>query len=400
MKRKLIFILKLLALLVLAFNLIILLSGRFYLYKGIYHTYLQGKTGPSIYDLALFSNAEVKKGNVSKKFFSNTTDIQLTQEESDYLNRFDTKSFLIIRNDTILVEKYFDKHQENTLSNSFSAAKTVVGLLIGCAIEDGKIKSVDESIAKYLPEFRIEGKEQITIENLLTMSSGLNWGESSKNPFSENAESYYGTDLFGLVNRLKVVSKPGETFSYKSGDTQILAFILEKATGQSLHDYASEKIWSKIGASQSAYWSLDKENGDEKAYCCLYATTRDFAKLGQLLLQDGKWNDEQIIPAWYLKKALSPTSMNTAENIPNTRYGYQIWLYPTKNETIRYCRGILGQYIIAIPSQKIVIVRTGMKRAPNFKLEEISQDEDFLKIGHPKDLFEYLKIAKRITSKS
>ncbi len=380
--------------LLVALNLIVILSGRFYLYKGVWNTYLQGKTGPGIYDLNIFHNRTVKKADEPFNFIKTNAHSNLTPAEIDYFQKLETHSFIVIRNDSILFEKYFDERSDTAHTNSFSAAKTVIGLLIGCAIDEGKIKSVDEPVINYIPKFKEGGKEVVTIRDLLTMSSGLSWEESGKNPFSDNAASYYGSDLLGLTIHQKLISTPGKIFNYQSGNSQLLGFIIQRATGKTVSEYASEKLWMKIGTENDAYWSLDKKDGDEKAFCCLYATTHDFAKLGRLILNKGDWNGQTIISKKYMDEFLSPAPLTTYEGIPNTRYGFQIWMYPRVNNPVYYCRGILGQYIISIPSENVIIVRTGMKRDENITME--TAKNDLLKVGHPKDFFTYLKIANRI----
>ena len=202
-------------------------------------------------------------------------------------------------------------------------------MLIGIAIEEGKITSVEDLAGKYIPEFNKNGREKITIRHLLTMSAGFDWVESGKNPLSEAAEGYYGTDLYGLVTRLRVIDKPGVNFNYQSGNTQILGFILEKATGKSINQYTEEKLWIPMGARNDAFWSLDKEEGDEKAFCCMYATARDYALLGQLLLNNGFYNGKPIVPNWYMNKMLETPTMKTKENVPNMRYGWHTWIIKT-----------------------------------------------------------------------
>lgn len=396
MKNKLLILFKFLVLLVIMLNLVIVLSGRFYLYKGVWNTYLKGKSGPSIYDLNVFHNRTVQKGSKPFHFINSKNNKQLLPEEEEFMKEMETHSFMVIRNDTILFEQYFDNQSQNAYSNSFSAAKTVVGLLIGCAIDEGKIKSVDEPVHHYIPVFKENGKENITIKDLLTMSSGLSWEESGKNPFSDNAASYYGTDLFKLSVNQRVLKPSGKEFHYQSGSSQLLGFVIQEATGKTVSDYFSEKIWSKIGAESDAFWSLDKKNGDEKSFCCLYANTHDFAKLARLILHKGNWNGETLISEAYMKDFATPAQLSTEEGIPNTRYGYQIWLYPDEENPIIYCRGILGQYFVALPAQNAIVVRTGMKRGQNITLEEAKGD--LLKVGHPKDFFTYMKIAERIVS--
>lgn len=383
-------------------NIFILLSGRFYLYKGIYFTYLQGETSPTIYDLNKFYSATVKSPSQKTpwKFDLQPTE-SLSKSDFDYMNQWKTSSLLVIQNDTVRYEKYWDTHLPKTVSNSFSAAKTVVSILVGIAKEEGYIKSLDEPVKNYIPEFTGKGKEKITIRHLLIMASGLDWGESGKNPLSENAESYYGSDLKGLVLRQHVERKPGELFLYQSGNSQLLGFILEQATKQDLAQYASEKLWKPIGAESDAFWSLDKKNGAEKAFCCLYATTRDFARIGKLLNNNGKWNEKQVIPADYMKEMVQNPPLQTEEGVPNTRYGLHIWTYNSNGHPVYYCRGIKGQYIISIPDEKLIIVRTGHQRAPNVEkdiLKSGDTEANREKIGHPSDLFEYIRMARKIVN--
>lgn len=383
--------LQILILLIIIANLFIILSGRFYLYKGVYQTYFHGRSGPSIYDKDIFFNSTIGKADSVYKWKESSHKVKLNAEEEKLALDLQTSSFIVIKNDEIISEKYWGEHTVSTVSNSFSAAKTFISLLVGIAIQEGKIKSLDEPAATYLSTFKEKGKDKITIRHLLMMSSGLDWEESGKNPLSENAESYYGTDLWGLINRQKVIEKPGVRFEYQSGNSQILGYIIEKATKQDLSKYAYQKIWSQIGTEQDAYWSLDKENGDEKSFCCLYGTSRDFARLGKLILNKGNWNGKQLISEAYMKEMFSTPKITTDEKVPNYRYGLHIWTYLGGKEPVYYCRGILGQYIIIIPSENIVVVRTGMKRMKN-----IDKSNNKFKIGHPADLFLYISSAKRI----
>ncbi len=383
-------------------NLFIVLSGRFYLYKGIANTYLVGQAGPSIYERDIFAYTTIQNDKVDQwETHADLNNYQLSKKDQQFMESLGTKAFLVFRGDTLLYEKYWDSHKKSTVSNSFSAAKTVVALLIGIAIEDGSIKSLDEPVGNYLKAYKSNGKEKITIRHLLMMASGLDWQESAKNPLSENAESYYGSDLWGLVNRQKAIEEPGKTFKYQSGNSQLLGFIIEKATGKTVSEYTEEKLWKKIGAEQEAYWSLDKENGDEKSFCCLYASARDFGRLGKLILNKGKVGNETIVPEWYMNEMTKLVDMGTEEGIPNQRYGLHIWLYNNNNNPIMYCRGIKGQYIANIPSEKLTIVRIGMERKDNFVLpknfKEVNRKLLEDKVGHPKDFFEYMRVGQEIS---
>ncbi len=391
--------------LVILINLFILLSGRTYLYKGIASTYLVGESGPTIYDLDKFAYRTIQKGSVSIQWKQSSAfnKQQLSPRFEAYNKEWESTAFLVFRGDSILFEKYWGDHTAQTVSNSFSAAKTVVALLIGVAVDEGAIQSIDDPVGNYIPEFKSGDKALITIRDLLLMASGLDWSESGKNPLSNNAESYYGSDLYGLVTGQHVERKPGKEFIYQSGNSQLLGFVLKQATGKSIAEYASEKLWSKIGVESDAYWSLDKEGGDEKAFCCLYATARDFGKIGRLILQRGRWETEQVIPEWYMTEMVTlPEGMLTDDGVANHQYGLHIWIYEGHTSPVYYCRGIKGQYIIAIPEENLVIVRLGSRRAPNI---EVPKDRFEIKkqlpyIGHPEDLQEYINFAASINEQS
>jgi len=386
----------------LVLNILIVLSGKTYLYRGIWLTYLSGYTGPTIYDLDKFPHRLVAKGKTTLPWkgspaYDSPTHIDYFQK---YNNDLKSTAFLIFENDSIVYEQYWDNHHRETLSNSFSIAKTVVALLIGIAIDEKKINGLDDPVSVYIPEFKREDLSEITIRHLLLMASGLNWTESGSNPLSDNAESYYGTDLYGLVTRQKRIDIPGKTFLYQGGNTQLLGFILQKATGYSVSEYCSLKLWSKMGMESDAYWSLDKEDGDEKAFCCLYATARDFGKIGKLINQAGKWNGEQLIPSWYFQEMIKVNQeMMTEESIHNYQYGFHIWSYQGYSSPVYYCRGILGQYIISIPEKKWVIVRLGQKRTPSIQAQRSDfEGEQIKRVGHTSDFLEYIQFAEKIVA--
>lgn len=306
----------------------------------------------------------------------------LTPDLDSMNKNLETVSFLILRNDSLLYEQYQDQYPAQALSNSFSMAKTMISLMVGIAIEEGKIKNTDQPVGDFLPEFTSGGKEKITIRHLLTMSSGLGWVEGYSSPLSTTTEAYYGDDLAKLVLNLKSVEEPGKYFRYQSCNTQILAFVLEKATGKHVSDYFHEKIWEPIGAENKAEWSLDKKDGMEKAYCCLFSNARDYARLGKLALHMGNWNGQQLVPIEYFKQSIIPSTnlIDEDTNKPVDFYGFQWWLIPQyRGNNIYYARGILGQYIIMIPEKNIVIVRLGKKRGEKVgaHLVEVYQMIDF-----------------------
>ncbi|MFT6500582.1 MAG: CubicO group peptidase (beta-lactamase class C family) [Crocinitomicaceae bacterium] len=387
-------------------NAFIILSGRLYLYKGIANTYLKGRSGPSIYDLDVFHCSHIKKGGqVSDlKKRDQSEPLKIPVEYRRYIEELDTKAILVMKNNELIYEEYWGEHDENSYSNSFSMSKTIVSLLIGIAVDEGKIGSLDDNVYTYLPEYDDHARKIITIRHLLQMASGLNWIESSANPLSDNAESYYGTNLRGHLGRQKRISEPGEIFNYQSGNSQLLGMIIEKVTGMTLSAYTELKIWSKIGMQGDAYWSLDKKYGTEKAFCCLYANARDYARLGQLILNKGLYDGEQIVPRWYYEEMVAENSLSTMEGLPNSRYGLHMWTYRGGEYPAYYCRGIRGQYLICIPEENLLIVRLGTKRKPDFEIPEnrkndpvfVEQNKD--RIGHCLGIFEYIALGKNLAS--
>ncbi|MFN8437763.1 MAG: serine hydrolase [Cytophagales bacterium] len=341
-------------------NLFIVFTGRFYLYKTIWYNFSNIDDG-NIFPKRVIENGTPEPWKYSKKF--NKTALPDTLEK--YLTSLNTAATLVIKNDSVVFEQYWDGYTDSSQTNSFSIAKSMVSLLVGIALNEHKINSLNDPVRKYLPEYKHNLGNNVTIKHLLTMSSGLNWDESYKNPLSMTTEAYYGSDLQSLIKKIYPIQKPGEYFSYKSGDTQILGLMLMKLYNKSLSEILSEKIWKKIGAEHPAYWSLDKENGIEKAYCCVNTNARDYARLGKLMMNFGVWNNDTIVNKEYITEAITPNGLIDEETKqPIDYYGYQWWILPLyKNHNdMFYARGVNGQYVIVIPSEKTIIVRLGDKR--------------------------------------
>lgn len=332
-----------------------LLFAPFYLKESLTYWY------PNLDDYKIFANNEVKSTHPQPwKLAANYNQEKLPEDAIGYLEEHNTTAFLVIQNGEIIHEQYWKDCQDSTASNMFSVTKSIVSLLIGVAIEEGKITSIKERIGNYLPEFSKDNRGDITIQNLLTMSSGLDWDEQYSSPFSVTTQAYYGNNLRELVMKQKSITAPGKTFKYLSSDTQLLAYILEKATGQTISDYAQEKIWQPIGAEYKAIWSKDGENGDERAFCCFHTNAKDIARIGQLILNNGNWNGMQIVPEKYIKGVTRPLKgMLDKNGAALDHYGYQWWILPTAKEAIPYMRGHKGQYIYSVRSKNAVIVRLG-----------------------------------------
>jgi len=336
------------------------MADKNYVYKALYHNFAD------IDDNEIFEQREVDAPPKPQLWplAANYNKVQMPASLQQLHQELESVAFLVIKNDSILYEQYWGGYGNDSKSNSFSMAKSIVSMLVGVAIKEGKIQSIEQPVADFLPEFKVGDKAKIKIKDLLWMSSGLNWDESYASPFSVTTEAYYGDNLKKIISRLEAVEEPGTAYSYKSGDSQVLGFVLKAATGKSLSEYAEEKLWKPLGAAHAAEWSVDHIGGMEKAYCCFFSNARDFARLGKLYLQNGIWNGDTIVPPAYVKASLTPSGLPTAATGEKTNfYGYQWWLLPNyKGQNIFYARGILGQYIIVIPEQNIIIVRLGKKR--------------------------------------
>lgn len=338
-------------------NHTIFISGKTYLYKAVWYNFAD------IDDYKIFDNNIIPANNPAEwNTGIDYNKFQLTDSLKAIHERLSSVAFLIIKNDSIRYEQYWDGYSDSSLSNSFSMAKSITSILIGIAIDEGKIKSIDQPVGDFIPEFNVGENKQLSLRHLLTMSSGLDWDESYGSPLSTTTEAYYGKDLYKLVSGLHVINPPGKVFEYMSGNTELLGLILEKVTGKSMSAYASEKLWTPVQAMHAAQWSVDKPGGNEKAYCCFNSNARDFARIGKLYLNFGNWNGKQLVDSAYVKESITPAPIVYTDGKSNSCYGFQWWLLEYKQHNIFYARGILGQYVIVIPDQQLIIVRLGNKR--------------------------------------
>ena len=328
--------------------------GYDYLFRGIRQTYLRGETGSNINDEKYFDSNVIAKGNPvpwQKDSLYNKTSLpkNLVQDLKDS----NSASFLVIKNGKLVHEEYWDGYNQNSKTNSFSIAKGVTVMLLGKAIEENKIESLHQKYSDFFGNYaNVEFGKNLTLGELASMEAGLNWNEDYKSPFLPNAKAYYGKSLEEAVFLRDFKNEPGKKFEYQSGATQLLGFALRKSMQKTLAAYASEKFWKPLGMEQNAAWTTD-DFGMEKAFCCIHSTSRDFAKLGQLFLNDGKFGDMQILDASFVEKMRTPTKLS------NGIYGMGLWINNDSALKHYYFQGLYGQYIIIVPEKNMVIVRTG-----------------------------------------
>jgi CubicO group peptidase (beta-lactamase class C family) len=335
---------------------ILYLTGNGYLARGIYCTYLHGKIKPDIDDQSFFDTRKINRGeaiNLPAKLNV------LSNENVAFLNSTESEAFLVFKNDTLVSEWYGNYGADSTHWNSFSMAKSVISLLIGCAIEDGQISSLQDPISKYIAW----SGNDVTLEQLLQMSSGIPFGESYSSPFGYMAKAYYHSDLKAITAPFKVEQTPGSYWSYEGGNTVLLGMVLEAATQKKISNYFEEKIWTKIGAASPAYWNLDTENGFEKPFTGVYATAKDFGMLGQCILHHGKVNGQEIIDSAYLAQSFEPWTIQDGKNSVCDWYGLHWWMGEVDGVEFKSARGMRGQYIVIIPEKNMVVVRIGHQQS-------------------------------------
>lgn len=285
-------------------------------------------------------------------------------QTKNYLDYTLTDALLIVRHDTLLHEYYGNGFTAGDHHISWSMSKSVISALIGIAIQEGKIKSIEQSVTEYLPDFAQTGYDGVRIKDVLQMSSGVGFNEDYGDFYSDiNVLGRYfalGMPMRDFAKRLKRARTPGTFNLYVSIDTQVLGMILVQATGKSITDYMNEKLWSKIGAESDAYWSVDRA-GMEFALGGLNATARDYAKIGQLFLDSGRWQGQQIVPADWVRASVTPDAPHL---MPGKRasadhdegYGFQWWI-PNGAKDEFNAQGIYTQFIYVDPDMDMVIVK-------------------------------------------
>jgi len=363
------------------------ITGNDHLPRGVRYTYLIGRTSPEIDDRDFFPYATIPADRPQPwPQSARYGRLGLTEEQEAKLKELHSVGFAVFQHDSLVFEQYWSGWDADSVSNSFSVAKSYISLLTGIAMKEGRINNVFQPVGDFLPEYKVGCYSNITLWHLLTMSTGLDWSESGADPFSDNAKGYYGTNVRELSLMQPCREEPGVNLDYISGSTQIMAEVLEAAYGSQLDDLVREKIWGPLGCEHPAYWGKDRADGDFKAFCCLYATARDFGRIGQLYLDSGRWQGRQLIDTEFWKASLTPAAI-ADKGSPNQRYGYFWWLAELDGQPVWYCRGFHGEYVVVLPAEDLVLVRTGMKR------EEVNER------GHPTDVFAWIAIARDLAGR-
>jgi len=345
-----------------------------YILRGLQVVYFQGYTTAYIDDHSKFNNRKIDAGENYQPWpmHSAYNTVSPTEDLTRINNDLGTVAFLIIKNDSIWFEDYADGYDENSLTNSFSMGKSITTALLGKAISDGFIEGLDQPVSDFIPVFKNPDYPVLTVGDLSSMSSGLDWNEDYYNPFSVTARAYFDKDIRKIAMDMSIDSPPGEEFEYLSGNTILLGLVIEKATGHTLSQYLSESFWKPLGMKNDGLWQLDsEESGMEKAYCCIASNAKDFARFGKLFKDHGKWNGRQILDSNFVATAIQPRFEDSPE------YGYGFWISDHKGKEIFYMRGVLGQYVIVVPQDDIIIVRLDHNLIKRKDKEEEQHSPDF-----------------------
>ncbi|MDR2470450.1 MAG: beta-lactamase family protein [Tannerella sp.] len=333
-------------------------TGNGFVLNALRKTYLKGYTTANIDDHVDFDNHIIRAG-VPQRWEQHVqfNRIPLPDMLRKELEDYGTVAFVVVRDGKLWYEEYWDGYSEERLTNSFSMAKSLTTMLLGKALQEGYIRSLDQRITDFIPEFAGDSLGRLcTVGHLSAMTSGFDWTDAYYSPFDPMTDAYYGNHVERLMLRRRFVRRPGGHFTYSSGDTQLLAIVLKRATGKSLAAYFSESFWQPMGMERDALWTVSK--GIEKAFCCVHSNARDYARLGQLLLQKGNWNGRQLLDTAFVERMALPHAEAFDSGEPQ-KYGYSLWVDAVYRPAFYGMMGLLGQRILVIPEKNMVIVRLG-----------------------------------------
>jgi len=349
---------------------IIIIGIGFIVFTDNYYGRLIRWNIPDIYDYQKFPSITIEKPNnpyliparIDKELFSKFQFEREGESIDDFaklLALTKTNAFIVIQNDTIIYEKYLNGRKRESLCKAFSASKSILSILIGIAIDEGHIKSINDPLKKYINDFRNVELGDITIKQCLNQTTGIKYN-GKMSFFSDKPKFYYTINVRELIKGVELENKPGTKWSTDEYSILLLGAVLENATGESISYYLQEKIWKQIGMEYSATFSIDsKEHKFEHVADGLNATAIDFAKIGLLLLKKGQWNNKQITPEKWISESVSlPESSVTDRNGLNYKY---LWWIKRKNGDF-HAAGHFGQYIFVSPRSNTVIVRYGERK--------------------------------------
>lgn len=318
-------------------------------------------------DWKRFPNRVVRAGDAPIYFDVEENDIfdDVTITDApldDFLEATDTTAFIVIHDNTLLYEGYFNGSSHESIQSSFSVAKSFASTLVGIALEEGFISSLDDPVTAYIPELleRNPRFERITLRHLLSMTSGLRFDRDPENPFSDDFITSHSTDLRQAAMKTEIVEAPGQRFHYNDYNPILVGMILERATGMSVSDYLATRLWGPMGAEADGSWDLDsKRSGFERMTVGINGQAIDFAKLGWLFLNGGKAGDLQVVPQEWVESSTSPQLATYTAKSEFANY-YQNYWWMDVERGAYYAEGNFCQWLYVYPAADLVIVRHGL----------------------------------------
>lgn len=333
-------------------------SDIVYLSELVGTVYKMQRTNADITDYKYFENITLSKSTSPQPWpiHKDYNNLPETENLKKIHAELGTVAYLIIKNDSIWHEKYYQGYKKDSYSNSFSMAKSIVSATMGKAIRNGYFESIDDKVSSYVNGYSDGLAEKLTIGDLSSMASGLDWNESYTDVFGVTARSYISSELNELIKSRAIVEEPGKSFKYYSASTQLLSMVIEEATQNKISTLVQDWFLEPLGFENNSLWQIDgKKNNTVKAYCCFNSNARDFARFGKLYKDFGKWNGVQILDSSFVAKSIKPRFKKSPE------YGYGFWLGKINENDFFAMRGILGQYVIVVPERNIIVVRLGKK---------------------------------------
>lgn len=340
------------------------LSGHSYFWRALAATYLQGHATAHIDDANNFEQRPIVAGAAQDWPKAPGYNQQpLAPAVQAYLKQYGTAGFLVVHSGAILHEQYFAPYDQSSRTNAFSVAKTITTMQLGMAIQQGFISGFDAQIIGQLPEYANDARgAKATLAQLSSMKAGHDWTENYYLPINITTELYFGNNARKLVLGQGFEREPGTAYEYSSGTTQLLGVYLQRALdakekGLTISQHLARSLWQPLGMARDGIYTLDRagsEGGIERTYCCIFATVRDFAKFGQLLLQDGQWQGKPLLDKAFVERMRQPDLMPF--------YGHSLWMDWQYEHPFYLMQGHQGQYVIVVPSKQLVVVRLGQFR--------------------------------------
>ena len=349
-------------------------TDRSYLFTAARTIWLRGQTDAGIHDFQVQPLRAIRAAEHQPWPKAATyNQISLTEALLDHHKDYQSTAFLIAQNGELLSEHYFNGSHEKDVSSIWSVSKSFITFAILKAIEDGLIDDIHDPVKKYIPEWPVEQTPTLSLHHLGSMSAGLYWEEMDHSPFSLIAQFTFDDNITDLsINTLPAIGIPGDVQHYNSGGTQLLGTILARVlNSKNISDYISETFWQPLGMQQDGFYVLDKKNGDERIFGGIVASAKDMAKFGQLFLNEGEWNGQQLLSKEHIQ-------LIKQKPYNNHSYAYGIWISEYNGDPVYNMQGFLGQFNIIYPKHNLLITRMGHKMMNKENLEDDHPQVNFL----------------------